>query len=53
MVKSAPLLIVVGALFFFSHARAQNLPLYRIAYATSSEEIIDDSIIRKVRDSGY
>ena len=37
MVKSALLLTVVAALLFFSHAHAQNLPLYRIAYATSGE----------------
>jgi ABC-type nitrate/sulfonate/bicarbonate transport system substrate-binding protein len=31
------ILIVVSALLYFSPAHAQNLPLYRIAYATSGE----------------
>jgi NitT/TauT family transport system substrate-binding protein len=37
MVKRRRLLIVLAALLFFSRAEAQNLPLYRIAYATSGE----------------
>ncbi|HTM06785.1 MAG TPA: ABC transporter substrate-binding protein [Verrucomicrobiae bacterium] len=37
MVNRRRLLIVLAALLFFSRAEAQNLPLYRIAYATSGE----------------